>query len=271
MRTFIRLIIDATTQSWGSYALTGERPTHTFPTRSGVVGLVGNALGLDRLDVEALDSLHRSLRVSSRVLRKGTFLTDYHKKDFCDPGGSSLWDNVSPMTTRGKEKTAREFLRDRRGTFIEPLEYDGNPKLSNRQYLNGWAFEVVLEVLPDSLIPAPKILEALKNPVRALYFGRKTCLPLRPLVEEDSEVIEAESPMDVFAIPSPPPWQTEPERPWYPLGDPSKELHAHMDEAPEGDFQVLPQDIYDNCHSVNGRIFHPRRVYHVTRNLETSK
>jgi len=54
----------------------------------------------------------------------------------------------------------------------------------------------------------------------------------------------------------------------YPLGDPSGALLAHLDVT--GDIsvpgcQVVPEIIYDACRSVNGRVFDPRQVLHITR------
>ena len=71
------------------------RDSASEPTKSGVVGLLGCALG--RGDDDGLRALSESLRMGVRVDRPGTRLTDYHTI-----GGG--YDAPALLTAEGKPK-----------------------------------------------------------------------------------------------------------------------------------------------------------------------
>lgn len=62
-------------QSWGSSSKYDNRYTENFPTKSGVIGLIANALGRDRKD--DISDLSQ-LRFGVRIDRPGTVLCDFH-------------------------------------------------------------------------------------------------------------------------------------------------------------------------------------------------
>src|SRR4051812_21477113 len=64
-------------QSWGLRARWGERDTSDSPTKSGIIGLIGCALGLKR-DDDLLRELSETYRLGVRIDRPGTRLRDYH-------------------------------------------------------------------------------------------------------------------------------------------------------------------------------------------------
>jgi CRISPR system Cascade subunit CasD len=64
-------------QSWGTQGRFGIRDTDTEPSKSGVLGLVGAALGMQREDEATLARL-RTLQMAVRVDREGSPLRDYH-------------------------------------------------------------------------------------------------------------------------------------------------------------------------------------------------
>src|SRR5215207_8634999 len=72
---FLRL--EGRLQSWGLRARWGERDTALEPTKSGIIGLLGCALGLRR-DNEELRRLSDELRMGVRVDLPGSLLHDYH-------------------------------------------------------------------------------------------------------------------------------------------------------------------------------------------------
>src|SRR5262245_8434093 len=72
---FLRL--EGPLQSWSLRDHWEERSTAAEPTKSGVIGLLGCALGLHRSD-ERLRLLSEALRMGVRIDRQGTVLVDYH-------------------------------------------------------------------------------------------------------------------------------------------------------------------------------------------------
>lgn len=261
MPVFFSFLIDAVSQSWGDYSPSTSRATLTYPTRSGVAGLLANALGIDRIEVETLNGIHRNIRVSSRVLKKGTILRDFHNKRY-SPTDGDPWD----MHRRTKDPVST--AHNQRNGLMTPDQHSSQlcRKTTERFYLNDWAFDVVVEVMPRCPFTAEQFLKALHNPARGIYFGRKTCIPLRPLVEEKAMPVEAASPLEVFSIPIAPLYMEEGKN--YKFADPAKALIAHLDVEQASQIPgctVVPEMISDACFSVNGRIFHPRKVFHVTR------
>jgi CRISPR system Cascade subunit CasD len=131
-----------------------------FPGLSLLAGLLGNALGYDHRDTEALSRLQGRIRYAVRLDRRGEKLTDFQTvalgQDFLVGTG---W------TSRGK-------VEGRAGASSTETH------IRNRDY---WADSVATVAL--TLIPAhedPKlerIAEALIEPERPLFLGRKTCLP----------------------------------------------------------------------------------------------
>jgi len=71
---FLRL--EGPLQAWGERARWSVRDTSTEPTKSGVVGMLGCALGISA-DQDLAD-LSRALRMGVRCEREGDFLTDFH-------------------------------------------------------------------------------------------------------------------------------------------------------------------------------------------------
>ena len=64
-------------QSWGTQSRFEERDTDADPSKSGVLGLVGAAMGVARDDMGAIARL-AGLTMAVRVDREGTVLRDYH-------------------------------------------------------------------------------------------------------------------------------------------------------------------------------------------------
>lgn len=132
-------------QSWGIQSRFEVRDTATEPSKSGVIGLVGAALGRDR--AEAIDDL-AALRMGVRVDREGTMRRDY--------------------------QTAVRWKKDRRGGFVE-----GGTTLSERYYLANASFLVGLESPDRALLSS--IDEALDTPHWPLSLGRKAFPPSAPV------------------------------------------------------------------------------------------
>lgn len=140
----LALCFDAPMQSWGIRSHGIIRDTMTEPTKSGVVGLLAAALGIERTDNAAIAELAR-LRLAVRVDRDGIMERDYHTTQ-----------NV-PTTLGTGHRTV----------------------VSERYYLADAVFLVVLEG-EERLLTG--VAAAVQDPVWQLFFGRKAYVPSRPLV-----------------------------------------------------------------------------------------
>ena len=144
------LRLEGVLQAWDASSKWDERSTEDFPTKSGIVGLLGCAMGLERGD-PALTALSDACVMAVRADRKGELL-----RDFQTVTGNPL------RNAEGKPKTT------------------GNTIISNRSYLQDACFTVVMETSEEW---HTRITEALKAPKWCLYLGRKTCVPSRPVLE----------------------------------------------------------------------------------------
>lgn len=132
-------------QSWGSRSRFQERDTEREPTKSGVIGLLCAAIGLDR--AEPLDHL-RALRMGVRVDHPGRLERDFH--------------------------TAQEVLKAT-GKGLDN-------QISNRYYLADAAFLVGLA--GDKAL-LRTLHQALQNPRWPLFLGRKSFPPGCPVYLPD--------------------------------------------------------------------------------------
>ena len=75
---YLALYFDAPLQSWGYASKFDRRTSLAHPTRSGVIGLLCAACGIDRTDVEGLARLENGLDMDVYAYVLGSRLTDYH-------------------------------------------------------------------------------------------------------------------------------------------------------------------------------------------------
>jgi CRISPR system Cascade subunit CasD len=144
------LLLEGPLQSWGTQSRFGHRDTDREPSKSGVVGLVGAALGMRRDDTELLGRL-ASLEMAARVDREGTVLGDFHTA-----GGGQF---------RGEPHRV----------------FGGKPReavLSRRFYLMDACFVVAIGGDDGELIE--QIASAVQSPRWPLFLGRRSCVPARP-------------------------------------------------------------------------------------------
>ena len=141
---FLRL--EGPLQAWGERARWSVRDTSTEPTKSGVVGLLGCALGLTA--DEDLADLSRGLRMGVRCDKEGVILTDFH----------TIVGGV--LSAEGKIK-------------IDTV-------LSLRNYLCDASFLVALQGAPELI---DHLALAVQRPTWPFYLGRRACVPARPVYE----------------------------------------------------------------------------------------
>ncbi|WP_157931632.1 CRISPR-associated protein Cas5 [Mycobacteroides abscessus] len=179
-------------QSWANAARGAIRPTHTRPTKAGVIGLIANALGRDFAD--SIDDL-AGLRFGVRVDEPGRLETDYHTtgsgqyyvlprelayapswwgdtRDGANPADPN-WMTYAPTRDIGESKSGAASASLASGK--------ANSNITTDQYLADASFLAAVQTSDKDL--AVSIAAALAAPARAIFLGRKALGPASPLLE----------------------------------------------------------------------------------------
>jgi len=166
------LRLEGPLQSWGARSRWDVRDTQPEPTKSGVVGLLGCALGLARGDA-GLEELDAALRMGVRVEASGRVREDFHTvTDFLPTAAGDF--KVS-----GGTKSAQALRADpnaRPATIISP-----------RFYLEDAAFLVALAAPGEGGDLLARCAAALRRPRWPLFLGRRACPATRPILDALSE------------------------------------------------------------------------------------
>ncbi len=131
-------------QSWGTQSRFSNRDTELEPSKSGVIGLICAAMGIERDDTVTIEKLAK-LKMGVRVDKEGTMKKDFH---------TAL--NVAIANGKGTKP-------------CEP---------SVRYYLADACFLIALSGAPNLLKDIDK---ALQKPKWQLFLGRKSFLPSQPV------------------------------------------------------------------------------------------
>ena len=159
-KSFLSLRLEGPLQSWGFDSQYNRRNTGLIPTKSGIAGICCAALGLPRgsdkeqkflaefgeIKMTAI-SIPRQLKKELPVRR----LQDYHTVQ-------------NTRTADGKKKDCH---------------------ITHRQYLTDASFGVLLTGKPLLIKQIAYGIDGkngLANPVWGIWFGRKTCIPARPVL-----------------------------------------------------------------------------------------
>lgn len=166
-------------QAWSSRERRAYRPTQDHPTKSGVIGLVANALGRDRSD-DITDLV--GLRLGVRADRPGVVESDYHTSG---SGGFPLLPIEAlddPTLARAAAKglpldrpyaVPKNIRRDSKGVLVGNRTIKpgvANVILTTDEYLADAAFTIALT--GDRTL-VEQISAALAAPARSLHLGRK--------------------------------------------------------------------------------------------------
>ena len=151
------LYLDAPMQAWGHSSRFNRRTSASWPVKSGVVGMLCAALGIERDDEEGIAQLADLAMTVYTLQNQGKRLMDYHTV-----GGG--YDS----------KTQRQSMSNKAG--------GGSPStvLTDREYLLDCKFGVVLSGSPEVI---DRCAAALENPKWGVWFGRKCCLPAARIYE----------------------------------------------------------------------------------------
>ena len=143
------LRLEGLLQSWGEHSRWDHRDSADMPTKSGVIGLLGCAMGLPRGDAK-MKTLADGLQMAVRADRIGVIMTDFH----------------TVQSRIGRFSNAEG--KPRGDTIITP-----------REYLQDACYTVFLTGEEDLLL---KCCKALRHPVWVPCLGRRNCPPSRPIL-----------------------------------------------------------------------------------------
>lgn len=152
----LALYLDGPMQAWGHQSRFNRRTTLAYPTRSGIIGLLAAALGIEREDRDSLATL-ADLRMEILSLRHPSRWIDYH----------TVGGGYDPKTQR---------------MSIPRKANDDSPDtvLTDREYLADARFGVLLTGDRGLL---ERCEHALRNPRWGLWLGRKCCIPASPICQ----------------------------------------------------------------------------------------
>lgn len=163
MPRFLILRLDGPMQAWGTHTFEDFRPSNIFPTRSGLLGLLGACLGIDRRDHAGLEQLAASVEFTVRVDR-----------------------NV-PRPEAEKPMPKKAVKLPDFHTVLAARKVDGsankNPVVSRREYLFDVAFTVAIGEKRGAPLTLEAIAHALRHPCFTPVLGRRACPITRPLLD----------------------------------------------------------------------------------------
>lgn len=146
------LRLEGPLQSWGERSRWDVRDTADRPTKSGVIGLLGAALGYSRMD-SRLRLLSECLRFGVRIDRPGQRIVDFQ--------------TITGVVPRADGKT--KGREDDPYTIISPRSY-----LQDASFLSG---------LEGPMATLEQCKDALLRPKWPAFLGRKCCPPTTPLFQ----------------------------------------------------------------------------------------
>lgn len=175
MREFLILKLHGPMQAWGEHTFEGLRPSANFPTRSGLLGLLGACLGIRRNDRQKLQELADSVGMAVRLDKRIVTRKDGAKRPL----------RVMKITDYHTVKDARE-------------DYGGLKSHETiqtwREYLYDAEFTVAIWTYPNAAISLDALEKSVKQPLFTPYLGRRSCPIARPLFQarrEAPDVLEA--------------------------------------------------------------------------------
>lgn len=173
MAAFLILRLDGPMQAWGTHTFEDYRPVSLFPTRSGLLGLLGACLGLDRRDAAGLNALSESVTFAVRA------------------------DGEAPRPDGDRTVPKPAIKLPDFHTVLDARKVDGsvnkNPVVSRREYLFDAAFTVAIGTRPGGGYSLERIAEALRRPRFTPVLGRRSCPIARPLLEGNGPVDVADA------------------------------------------------------------------------------
>lgn len=165
------LRLEAPMLSFGAPIVDNRGVIQEHPPLSMLTGLIGNALGYRHAEFDKLQALQERIRFAARCDRPGEQFTDFQTVDL----GQDFMQKAG-WTTRGERE-------DRRGGSASHGTH-----IRHREYLADASYIVALTLSPPDDAPTlDSVADALLEPERPLFIGRKTCLPSAPVLAGRTE------------------------------------------------------------------------------------
>ena len=166
MQDFLIIKLQGAMQAWGGHTFEDYRPSHIFPTRSAVVGLLGACLGIDREDIQGRADLNASFELTVRADRR---------KIRTEQFGQIM------------EKTLTMQKMTDYHTVLDARKVDGSSRpeaiISRREYLCDAEFSLALGFRDNAVFSLEMVRNAIQKPYYTPSLGRKSCPIQRPLLE----------------------------------------------------------------------------------------
>jgi len=166
MKDIVILRFAGPLMGFGSTMVDNIGTVQPYPALSSLAGFVANALGLEHAQVNEIQDLQTRLEYAVREDVQGEIIQDYQTVDLGLPGQS----DKTAWTTRGSLEQRRGGRKTQTGTHIR-----------QRPYVADGVLTIALTLSNSSLISYDRLVEALNAPARPLFFGRKPCVPTRPV------------------------------------------------------------------------------------------
>jgi CRISPR system Cascade subunit CasD len=154
-RQVLALYFDAPLQSWGYQSRFDRRTSLSYPTRSGIIGMLCAALGVDRRDRSSLERVDQGVLIEVVAFGEASQLVDFHTVGGGFDGHAHAQRVVPKADGSG-----------------------GDTVVTRREYLQGARFGVLVaaeKALVDQLSAA------LSDPKWGIWLGRKSCIPASPV------------------------------------------------------------------------------------------
>ncbi len=188
MERFLILKLAGPMQAWGAHTFEDYRPVEDFPTRSGLLGLLGACLGLRRDDVAGQKALAESVRIAVRADRRSA---------------ADLW------LATGRSETTRPVRAPLPAvritdfhTVLDARTVGGgvrkDPVVSRREYLCDGVFTVAVGFRADAAFGPDDLALAVRRPVFTPSLGRRSCPLARPLFEAVIEAVDLGAALDLI-------------------------------------------------------------------------
>ena len=166
MKKHLLVHLESPLMAFGGEAIDNYGVTRRFPALSMLTGLFANALGWNRTHASAHQHLQNRLMFAARIDREPTPI--WQLRDY----------QTAQLNFRDKAWTTRGTPEGRKGGASTYK----SPHIRYRDYLADMLVTVALRLEPPNHSPnLDRLAEALQQPARPLFIGRKPCLPSAPL------------------------------------------------------------------------------------------
>lgn len=154
-----------------SIALKSQYNTSNHPTKKAIIGMIASALGYDRNDARS-EVLFNSLNLKYSIKRNPILLNDFQ--------------TVKPLKSQNNYMN-KYYKKNQFPTMENKFKKDS--LIKRVQYLQDAEFVVYISG-EDSLLE--NIYKAIQNPKYALFIGKRSCIPNKPIVQEFELIKEEE-------------------------------------------------------------------------------